>query len=320
MQQGHAAAARYSWMSPPSTSRRCTCRDWVRIESWSRPSGTASARPRCGRWRLQGRPGARCPPLDEPVSPDRPPNPACQSSRHRALHEARHQTKRLRCRSAPQYPTWTARSGRRYSPAAPALPTRRRSLAVPLRPVHAARVLGLLRALRHDPPPPADDAPARRTKAGRAATGRFPRSPPPGRRGRCPAILRQPRQGYAAALPPGLPDRPLPAGCGVARRRRGGRALLTGPHPPGSGPARRLRSLTRWFLAYTFSSCLPDPGRLAVPARPGVVRAAPTLACVSTLRLPSASPACCDRPAAGPFHPRPVVVAPRGAGSGRRTR
>src|SRR6266508_3216577 len=133
----------------------------------------------------------------------------------------------------------------------------------------------------------------------------------------CPPLPRQPRQGYAAALPPGLPDRPLPAGCGVARRRRGGRALLTGPHPPGSGPARRLRSLTRWFLAYTFSSCLPDPGRLAVPARPGVVRAAPTLACVSTLRLPSASPACCDRPAAGPFHPRPVVVAPRGAGNAR---
>jgi hypothetical protein len=38
---------------------------------------------------------------------------------------------RLRCRSAPQYPAWTARSGRRYSPAAAALPTRRRRLAVP---------------------------------------------------------------------------------------------------------------------------------------------------------------------------------------------
>src|SRR6266511_1735865 len=91
---------------------------------------------------------------------------------------------------------------------------------------------------------------------------------------------------------------------------------------PTSARFRAGTSLTerqRWFLAYTFSSCLPDPARLAVPARPGVVRAAPTLACVSTLRLPSASPACCDRPAAGPFHPRPVVVAPRGAGSvGRR--
>src|SRR6266498_2137790 len=111
--------------------------------------------------------------------------------------------KRLRWRLGSAVPS-LSRSGRRYSPAAPALPTRQRSLAVPLRHVHASRVLGLLRALRHDPPPPADDAPARRTKAGRATTGRFPRSPPPGRRGRCPAIPRQPRQGYAAALPPGL--------------------------------------------------------------------------------------------------------------------
>src|SRR6266536_3687422 len=77
-----------------------------------------------------------------------------------------------------------SRSGRRYSPAAPAPPTRHRSLAVPLRHVHASRVLGLLQALRHDPPPTADDAPAHHPKAGRVATGRFPRSPPPGRRGR----------------------------------------------------------------------------------------------------------------------------------------
>jgi hypothetical protein len=74
------------------------------------------------------------------------------------------------------------------------------------------------------------------------------------------------------------------------------------------------------FLAYTCSSCLPDPGRLAVPARPGVVRAAPTLPCVSTVRLPSASPACCDRSAAGPFHPRPVVVAPRAVPTSARRR
>src|SRR6266566_10033066 len=59
-----------------------------------------------------------------------------------------------------------------------------------------------------------------------------------------PSSPRQPRQGYAAALPPGLPDRPLPTGCGVARRIRGGRALLTGPDPPGWGPARRLRAST----------------------------------------------------------------------------
>jgi hypothetical protein len=113
-------------------------------------------------------------------------------------------SKRLRCRSAPQYPAWTARSDagihRRLLPC-------RHATAASLCPFAlwpAFPDLRLLRALRHHPPPTADDAPARRPKAGRAVTGRFPRSPPPGRRGRCPAILRQPRQGYAAALPPSL--------------------------------------------------------------------------------------------------------------------
>lgn len=30
----------------------------------------------------------------------------------------------------------------------------------------------------------------------------------------------------------------------------------------------------RWFLTYTFSSCLPNPSGLAMPVRPGVVGAA----------------------------------------------
>ena len=32
-------------------------------------------------WRQLGRPGARCSDCSEPVSPDRPPNPACDSHR-----------------------------------------------------------------------------------------------------------------------------------------------------------------------------------------------------------------------------------------------
>ena len=68
-----------------------------------------------------------------------------------------------------------------------------------------------------------------------------------------------------------------------------------------------------WFTTRcTFSSCLPDPGRLAVPTRPVVVRAAPTLPCASRVRLPSASAVCCDRPPAGSFLP-PGQMAPRGA-------
>src|SRR6266496_6221922 len=71
-------------------------------------------------------------------------------------------------------------------------------------------------------------------------------------------------------------------------------------------PVLALRGFDHWFSsAYTFPSCLPDPGRLAVPTRPVVVRAAPTLPGASRLGLPSASTTCCDRPQAESFHLRP---------------
>jgi hypothetical protein len=55
---------------------------------------------------------------------------------------------------------------------------------------------------------------------------------------------------------------------------------------------------------YTFPSRLPGPGRLAVPTRPVVVGAAPTLPYASRVRLPPASPGCCDSPEVGlPSHP-----------------
>src|SRR4029450_11906968 len=44
---------------------------------------------------------------------------------------------------------------------------------------------------------------------------------------------------------------------------------------------------------------------LAVPTRPVVVRAAPTLPSASQVRLPPASTACCDRPQTESFHLRP---------------
>ena len=49
----------------------------------------------------------------------------------------------------------------------------------------------------------------------------------------------------------------------------------------------------------TFPSCLPGPGRLAVPTRPVVVGAAPTLPCASRVRLPPASPGRYDSPEVG---------------------
>ena len=72
-------------------------------------------------------------------------------------------------------------------------------------------------------------------------------------------------------------------------------------------PVLDLRGFNHWFLhSYTFPSRLPDPSRLAVPARPVVVRAAPTLPRVSRLRLPSASTGCCDSPQVRPSHPHQV--------------
>src|SRR5215217_3399795 len=71
-------------------------------------------------------------------------------------------------------------------------------------------------------------------------------------------------------------------------------------------PVLALRGFDHWFSsAYTFPSRLPDPGRLAVPTRPVVVGAAPTLPGASQIGLPPASTACCDRPPAESFHLRP---------------
>src|SRR4030095_14724291 len=68
-------------------------------------------------------------------------------------------------------------------------------------------------------------------------------------------------------------------------------------------PVLALRGFDHWFSsAYTFPSCLPDPGHLAVLTRPVVVGAAPTLPGASRVGLPPASTACCDRPQAEAFH------------------
>src|SRR6266508_2298860 len=94
---------------------------------------------------------------------------------------------------------------------------------------------------------------------------------------------------------------------------------LPGPPSTRLGPVVRLRGFHRWFLhSYTFPSRLPDPARLVVPDRPGVVRAAPARPRASGVRLLSASAGRCDGPQVGPFIP-PGRVAPRGA-RGSRTR
>ena len=94
-------------------------------------------------------------------------------------------------------------------------------------------------------------------------------------------------------------------------------ALLSRPSTRFPAGPDFLRGFHHWFLrSYTSPSCLPSPGCLAVPARPGVVEAAPTFPLASEVRLPPASSACCDRPLVGLFPP-PGHVAPRGAPSHR---
>src|SRR6266536_3818438 len=137
--------------------------------------------------------------------------------------------------------------GRRSSPATPALPTRPAASLCPSPCARRSRA----RTPTGTPPRPATNSRRRACpppEGGKGGDGSLPTFTTTRSTRSMPSSTRQPHQGYAAALPPGLPDRPLPTGHGVARRIRDGRALLTGPHPPGSGPARRLRSLTRWFL------------------------------------------------------------------------
>jgi hypothetical protein len=93
-------------------------------------------------------------------------------------------------------------------------------------------------------------------------------------------------------------------GFGVARERA---CVAIRPTSTRFEPVLDLRGFNHWFLhSYTFPSCLPGPGRLAVPARPVVVGAAPTLTRVPRLRLPPASTSRCDGPQERPFHPLTV--------------
>jgi hypothetical protein len=124
----------------------------------------------------------------------------------------------------------------------------------------------------------------------------------------------RPRHAYAAALQRGLPASRTIARWRVTHPLSSGRALLTGPDPPGLGPADCFRGFHHWFLhSYASPSRLPGPSRLAVPTRPVVVGAA----CRPSWRLPGpAAPSFTGllrQADGGALSSPPGLMAPRGA-------
>jgi hypothetical protein len=111
------------------------------------------------------------------------------------------------------------------------------------------------------------------------------------------------RCGYAAAFPRSLPGSSCPPPREFPATLTRGRCA---PHPAQIRQVRAgaaSRDVTRRFLTYSSPSRSPDPNHLAVLARPGFVRAAPTLPGTTWFRLPPASPPCCDRISGEGFSP-----------------
>jgi len=139
-------------------------------------------------------------------------------------------------------------------------------------------VLGLLRTLRPIPRSSADSGPARRRPggaAGRAISGgsHVHHAPIDGVGDQlfpCSLATSTP-QAFLVASPPAHDT-----GFGVAARKSLQSACAAArPISTRSEPVATLRGFNRWFTCVTpFRRCLPDPGRLAVPTRPVVVRAA----------------------------------------------
>ena len=95
---------------------------------------------------------------------------------------------------------------------------------------------------------------------------------------------------FTVASWPVVTSRPEVPQPGTAGRRV---RTATSPYPPDLSwwaVKRRQTLISRVHLLVS----LTDPHRLAVPTRPGVVRAAPTLTSISRIRLPPASPSRCD--------------------------
>ena len=118
--------------------------------------------------------------------------------------------------------------------------------------------------------------------------------------------------GYTPAASPRPRRRPSPwppeptvvIGSEVAHPRVRWTRTAPSPDPSGSSWWDILGGFTHRFLAYSFSSCSPGPppsdGAGHAPALSGPLA---TRTGTSRIGLPSASPACCDRPAVVVSHP-----------------
>jgi hypothetical protein len=135
------------------------------------------------------------------------------------------------------------------------------------------------------------------------------------RSARRPALLRQHRHAYAADLQHGLPTgRTTRLRSRPPRDVGGGRALHTGPYPPGSSRLRCYGASTTGSLALhrLTSPDRPAPSGSAGTSHPRRGRLPPFPAFPRS-GCPQASPGRCDGPAGTVFHPSSIVSAPRGA-------
>ena len=115
-------------------------------------------------------------------------------------------------------------------------------------------------------------------------------------------MSQRPRHKYAADLPHGLPGLVKEPSREVPAARRDNGTHRARPLSTRFEPVYVLKDVKHRFLAYSFPPRSPDPPHLAVLARPGFVRAAPALPGTTRIRLPSASPPCCDRTEAKVSH------------------
>jgi len=167
--------------------------------------------------------------------------------------------------------------------------------------------LGVLRRLRPAPDRSAVGAPSPTHPPAAGGQGKIQN----GSRVHCGSL----NEGGARLCPCGIAagtPQPFPAASLAAHAHHHGSSL---PRSRAAG-ARRIQprsarfelaphqgDVTRRFLTYSSPSRSPDPNHLAVLARPGFVRAAPTLPGTTWFRLPPASPPCCDRISGEGFSP-----------------